>query len=259
KTAHGERNLGFTNAAVEVNGGTGALAVFRELSEVEAARREQEERARREELASSARSFAHEVRNPLAAIGAAAQVISREDCEKPQRMRLARAVVSETDRVTRLVEEYVERRDVRSTVSSVDVTSLLSEVVEVNLLTSPARARVTIDADGGLPTVKGDAARLKQVVLNLVLNAVKATDGGGAIALVARPDAGGVSLRVSDTGCGIAAADLPRIFDESFSTRQGGGLGLPIARRIIEQHGGAIRVESTEGTGTTFTVWLPAA
>jgi signal transduction histidine kinase len=258
-TKDGERNLGFTNSAVEVNGGTGALAVFRELSEVEAARREQEERARREELASSARSFAHEVRNPLAAIGAAAQVISREDCEKPQRMRLARAVVSETDRVTRLVEEYVERRDVRSTVSSVDVTSLLSEVVEVNLLTSPARARVTIDADGGLPTVKGDAARLKQVVLNLVLNAVKATDAGGTIALVARPDAGGVSLRVSDTGCGIAPADLPRIFDESFSTRQGGGLGLPIARRIIEQHGGAIRVESTEGSGTTFTVWLPAA
>ena len=90
KTAHGERNLGFTNAAVEVNGGTGALAVFRELSEVEAARREQEERARSEELASSARSFAHEVRNPLAAIGAAAQVIARDDCEKPQRLRLAR-------------------------------------------------------------------------------------------------------------------------------------------------------------------------
>ncbi|HEY1584905.1 MAG TPA: ATP-binding protein [Polyangia bacterium] len=259
KTAHGERNLGFTNAAVEVNGGTGALAVFRELSEVEAARREQEERARREELASSARSFAHEVRNPLAAIGAAAQVVAREDCEKPQRMRLARAIVSEADRVTGLVQEYVERRDVRSTVASVDVPSLLSEVVEVNLLTSPARGRITIAAEASLPTVRGDAARLKQVVLNLVLNAVKATDGGGTIALEAKPDAGGVSLRVSDTGCGIAAVDLPRIFDESFSTRQGGGLGLPIARRIVEQHGGAIRVESTEGTGTTFTVWLPAA
>ena len=259
KTQHGERNLGFTNAAVEVNGAMGALAVFRELSEVEAARREQEERARREELASSARSFAHEVRNPLAAIGAAAQVIAREDCEKAQRMRLARAIVSEADRVAGLVQEYVERRDVRTTVTSVDVPTLLNEVVEVNLLTSPARGRITIAAEPALPTVKGDAARLKQVVLNLVLNAVKATDAGGTIALEARPDAGGVSLRVTDTGCGIAPADLPRIFDESFSTRQGGGLGLPIARRIVEQHGGAIRVESTEGRGTTFTVWLPAA
>ncbi|MCU1281221.1 MAG: integral rane sensor signal transduction histidine kinase, partial [bacterium] len=221
--------------------------------------REQEERARREELASSARSFAHEVRNPLAAIGAAAQVVTRDDCEKSTRIRLARAIVSETDRVTGLVEEYVERREARPTLQDVDVPSLLTEVVEVNLLTSPARARITIDAHENLPTVRGDGGRLKQVVLNLVLNAVKATDDGGAITLQARPDAGGVSLRVSDSGCGIAPADLPRIFDESFSTRQGGGLGLPIARRIVEQHGGAIRVESAVGTGTTFTVWLPAA
>src|SRR6185312_9488905 len=170
KTSHGERNLGFTNASVEVNGSVGAVAVFRELSEVEAARREQEERARREELASSARSFAHEVRNPLAAIGAAAQVVAREDCEKPQRMRLARAIVSEADRVAGLVQEYVERREVRQTVTNVDVPTLLTEVVEVNLLTSPARARITVATEATLPTVKGDAARLKQVVLNLVLN-----------------------------------------------------------------------------------------
>ena len=71
--------------------------------------------------------------------------------------------------------------------------------------------------------------------------------------------AGGVALRVRDTGHGIQEADLPRIFDESFSTRHGGGLGLPIARRIVEAHGGAIRVESTAGRGTTFTVWLPSA
>jgi signal transduction histidine kinase len=259
RTPHGERNLGFTNAAVEVGGGTGAVAVFRELSEVEAARREQEERTRREELASSARSFGHEVRNPLAAIGAAAQVIAREDCDKSQRIRLARAVVGEADRITGLVQEYVERREVRSMVQSVDVPLLLTEVVEVNLLSSPARGRISVDADPTLPPVRADGARLKQVVLNLVLNAVKATDGGGTIALEARPDAGGVSVTVRDTGVGIAAADLPRIFDENFSTRQGGGLGLPIARRIVEQHGGAIRVESTEGRGTTFTVWLPAA
>ena len=68
-----------------------------------------------------------------------------------------------------------------------------------------------------------------------------------------------VALGVRDSGCGIAAADLPRIFDESYSTRQGGGLGLRIARRIVEQHGGAIRVESAEGRGSTFTVWLPGA
>ncbi|MDB4968677.1 MAG: sensor histidine kinase [Myxococcales bacterium] len=259
ETENGARNLGFTNAAVDVGGGRGALAVFRELSEVEAARREQEDRARREELAGSARSFAHEVRNPLAAIGAAAQVVARDDCEKSQRIRLARAIESETTRVTDLVQEYVERRDVRRLLQSVDVTSLLNEVVEVNLLSSPARARISISSAATLPSVRADAARLKQVVLNLVLNAIKATDDGGTIALDARPEAGGVALQVTDTGCGIAASDLPRIFEESFSTRQGGGLGLPIARRIVEQHGGSIVVESSEGHGSSFTVWLPAA
>jgi signal transduction histidine kinase len=138
------------------------------------------------------------------------------------------------------------------------VPALLSELVEINLLHSPASARVSIACEPSLPPVKMDGPRLKQVVLNLLLNAVEATDGGGAICLSAHTDAGGVAVRVSDTGVGIAAGDLPLIFDESYSTR-GGGLGLPIARRIVEAHGGAIRVESSQGAGTTFTVWLPAA
>src|SRR5260370_9470265 len=113
--------------------------------------------------------------------------------------------------------------------------SLLSEVVELNLLDTPARERISINCAELLPAVKADAARLKQVVLNLVLNAVKATDQGGHIALEAAPADGGVSLRVTDTGCGIAPADLPRVFDETYSTRQAGRLALPIARRILDR------------------------
>jgi signal transduction histidine kinase len=184
---------------------------------------------------------------------------ARDSCEKGQRLRLAKAIEGEATRVAGLVKEYVERRAEPSHEQNADMHTLLSEVVEVNLLSSPARERIAVECDPSLPPVRADSARLKQVVLNLVLNAVKATDGGGNIMLVARHDAGGVALRVSDTGCGIAAGDLPRIFDETFSTRQGGGLGLPIARRIVEQHGGAISVESSEGSGTTFIVWLPAA
>jgi two-component system sensor histidine kinase HydH len=257
ETASGPRTLGFTNAAVEVNGMPGAVALFRELSDVEMARREREERRRWEELAQSARSFVHEVRNPLTAIGAAAQVIARDECERAQRLRLSKAIEGESLRVAGLVTEYVERREEPRAQRRVAVPDLLSEVVEVNLLDSPAKGRVSIECEAQLPPVKMDGARLKQVVLNLVLNAVKATEAGGDISLVARGDAGGVALRVTDTGCGIADTDLPRIFDETFSTR-GGGLGLPIARRIVESHGGAIRVESIPGRGTTFTVWLPA-
>jgi signal transduction histidine kinase len=258
-TAHGARELGFTNAAVEAEGRTAVVAVFRELSSVEGARRDQEERALREELASSARSFAHEVRNPLAAIGAAAQVIARDNCERSQRLRLCRANEGEATRIGGLLSEYVERRRQPATPGAVDVEALLAEVVDVNLLDSPARQRITISCAGVLPSVRGDAAQLKQVVLNLVFNAIKATEGAGAIRLEAAAESGGVALRVADTGCGIDADDLPRIFDETFSTRQGGGLGLPISRRIVEAHGGKIQVESRREHGTTFTVWLPAA
>jgi PAS domain S-box-containing protein len=259
ETPRGQRTLGFTNAPVEVGGAAGAVAVFRELSGVETSRREEAERARHEQLAQSARSFAHEVRNPLTAIGAAAQMVARDECDRPLAQRMARAIEGEAARIQGLVQEYVERREVPVEPKAVDVRALLAEVVEVNLLASPARGRISIECDAALPAVRADGPRLKQVLLNLVLNAVKATEETGAITLSALPDAGGVALRVADSGCGILAHDLPRIFEENFSTRRGGGLGLPIARRIVEAHGGAIRVESTAGRGTTFTVWLPAA
>ncbi|HEY7958277.1 MAG TPA: ATP-binding protein [Polyangia bacterium] len=257
KTPAGERVLGFTNAAIDVRGQTGAVAVFRELSTVEAVR-PGDERGR-EDHSQSAKNFAHEVRNPLAAIGAAAQVIARDSTERPHRQRLSRAIESEANRITRLVREYIERGHEPALVEEADVAALLTDIVEVNLLGSPARERIHIDCQSGLPKVRADADRLKQVVLNLVLNAVHATEEGGAITLGAAADARGVALKVSDTGCGIADGDLPRIFEESFSTRRGGGLGLPIARRIVEAHGGSIRVESATGQGTTFTVWLPSA
>lgn len=251
RTPSGERLLGFTNATIDVHGQTGAVAVFRELSAPPEAPRSSAPQ-------STARHFAHEVRNPLAAIGAAAQVIAREGVESSHRIRLARAIEGEANRVTRLVGEYVERSDVADPDGEVDVALLLAEVVEVNLIGSPALARIRLSCQPALPRVRADGDRLKQVVLNLVLNAISATDDGGAITLGAIADAGGVALSVSDTGCGITSADLPRIFDESFSTRRGGGLGLPIARRIVEAHGGSIRVESAAGKGATFTVWLPS-
>jgi signal transduction histidine kinase len=235
------------------------LRVYLKLHHLSEERRDLHARSRDAELLSWAKSFAHEVRNPLSAIGAAAQVIAHQQCNDSQRIRLSRAIEGEAARIALLVQEYVERREARASMQSVDVPGLLTEVVEVNLLSSPARDRIRIDADETLPPARADAARLKQVILNLVLNAAKATEAGGAISVSARREAGGVALRVTDTGCGIEADHLTKIFDETFSTWQGGGLGLSIARKLVEQHGGRLLVESSRGTGTTFTVWLPAA
>jgi signal transduction histidine kinase len=259
RTPSGERPLGFSSSRL---GDGGVVVVFRELSAVEQARREAEQRAQHEALARGARSFAHEVRNPLTAITAASQMLARDDLDRALRRRLAGAVEGEAARIVGMVREYVERQAPPEPSGEVDVRALLDEVVEVNLLGTAARSRVRIECAPSLPSVRADGARLKQAVLNLVQNAIAATEQGGAVTLMAAhsdgPD-GGVKLVVRDTGQGIPPANLARIFDEGFTTRTDGcGLGLAIARRIVEAHGGALRVESRLGEGAAFTITLRA-
>ena len=115
-----------------------------------------------------------------------------------------------------------------------------------------------------LPRVSGDAERLQQALGNLVANAVRFTPRGGSVTLRAAPvdDGRAVRFAVIDTGCGIAPAQLPYVFDRFWQARTlrrgGAGLGLAIARGIVEAHGGTIAVDSAVGVGTTFTCVVPA-
>ncbi len=125
--------------------------------------------------------------------------------------------------------------------------------------------RVEAAGDVANTSLTVDAARMNQVLGNLVTNALRYTPGGGAITLGARRAEGGVALTVRDTGAGIPAEDLPFVFDRfwrgdrarTHAEGVGGGLGLPIARQLVELHGGRIEVDSAAGQGTIFTIWLP--
>ena len=135
------------------------------------------------------------------------------------------------------------------------------------LLSHAARQRdiiLTQDVDDGLPRIHADPPQMQQVVINLVLNALDATGPGGRVTISAhamvRNDRSGIALVVTDTGSGIVDQLLPRIFDPFLTTKprgQGTGLGLAICRDIVRTHGGEIWVESTLGSGSTFTVWVP--
>jgi len=125
--------------------------------------------------------------------------------------------------------------------------------------------RLVTEADGD-PEVVVDPVRLRQLVGNLVSNAVRHTPAGGTVTVRSRVTGGELTIEVADTGTGIDAADLPKIFDRfwradgSRTRRTGGsGLGLAIARKLTEAHGGTVAVVSTLGTGSTFTVRMPVA
>ena len=115
--------------------------------------------------------------------------------------------------------------------------------------------------DGALPPVMADRESLRSVFTNLVINAVEAIDGaGGSISIkLSNPEANSVKVEITDSGCGIAADDISKVFEPYFSTKETGtGLGLAIVKKAIDDHGGTISVASKEGSGTTFTIILPA-
>jgi len=118
-----------------------------------------------------------------------------------------------------------------------------------------------------IPPVTADSSQIQSVLMNILLNALDATDPGGSVTVVSRLQASpekagqkGVDLAVTDTGCGIPPENITKLFDPFFSTKevgQGTGLGLSVSYGIVERHGGAIRVKSEVGKGSTFTIWLP--
>ena len=207
----------------------------------------------------------HELRTPLTVARGNLELVGR--LEDPDADRSVRLALEELDRIGSTVEELLllARLD--------EGLPLAREAVEVELLLREAALRgmllgrgdVVVDAPPGLSVI-ADPDRLLQVVSNLIGNAMRHGGAGVTVALTARPaSAGGVLLEVADTGPGIAATDLPRVFDRFYrgtAARRGApggaGLGLAIVGSLVEAMGGTISVASTPGEGTTFSILLPA-
>jgi signal transduction histidine kinase len=210
----------------------------------------------------------HELRTPLTSLGSAADVLlggAKSDAEHVE--RIARVIRAQTERLGRLVEDLLllARLDARAELrrEPVELDVIVREHGEELSLAVPDR-RIAVDADEGARVV-GDADRLLQVLANLTANAVRHTAVGGRIAIAVVRNGAHVDLAVSDDGEGIAAADLPRVWERFFRAdpaRSGGGgtgLGLAIVREITEAHGGTASVESRVGEGSRFTLRFPAA
>ncbi|HYG66149.1 MAG TPA: ATP-binding protein [Anaeromyxobacteraceae bacterium] len=231
--------------------------------------RQQDELRRAERLAAVGRISAqitHEIRNPLNAIGLNAELLQEELDETPgvsqEARQLVGAITREVDRLNGVSEEYLRfARAPRLVLARQDVNDILSGLLEfLGPELAEARIEVRRELDPALPPVKGDEGQLRGVFLNLLRNSREAMPDGGAVTVRTRRDGDAVEAEVRDTGGGIPTADLPRIFDPFYSTKERGtGLGLAFTQQVVNAHGGTIRCESEVGRGTSFVIRFPAA
>jgi two-component system phosphate regulon sensor histidine kinase PhoR len=239
-----------------------SLVVFHDLTDVKRV-----EDVRRDFAA----NVSHELRTPLAAIKSVIETLQGGAMEDTAVAKdfLERAD-SEVDRLVQMVEELLELSRIESgelevRKEAVDIGETATAAVD-RLRPHADRAGVTLKADvaPSVPAVLGDRVTLERAVMNLVHNAIKFTEEGGSIDVGVRAVEGGIELAVQDTGVGIEAQDLPRVFERFYKTdrarRAGGtGLGLAVVKHTVEAHGGRVWAESTLGSGSTFRMWLPAA
>jgi signal transduction histidine kinase len=222
-------------------------------------------------------NMSHEIRTPMSGLLGALDLV-RHDGLNPTQRELIETATSSSEALLAVLNEVLDYAKIEA--SKLDLVNaplqIRAVVASAVTLFSPLAQRggITLraDIDPAVPSrVRGDASRIRQVLMNLIGNAVKFTERGGVIVRVRRAQAGGngrptIVFEVTDTGIGISAAAFPELFapfhqvDQSDRRRFGGtGLGLAITRHIVEGHGGRVRAESELGVGSTFTFTLPAA
>ncbi|NPV92810.1 MAG: DUF4118 domain-containing protein [Firmicutes bacterium] len=214
-----------------------------------------------------ASGVAHEIRNPIGIIGAAAQIAREEAGDNRTVQDSLKIILKEVDRANQVVSGLLDfSRPSRMEFSSVDIGEVANEAMQLTMQYAAQHGiALKVIIPKQRPLVVADREKLKQAIINLVFNAVQSSKAGGTIQVALKeaaseddPTAAGVSIEISDEGSGIPPEMLSRVFDPFFTTRdKGTGLGLAIVHRIVRDHGGQIRIESEPGRGTTVFIWLP--
>jgi signal transduction histidine kinase len=211
-------------------------------------------------LGQMAAVVAHEVRNPLAGIKGAMQVLIGRGGKDEQELRVLRDIIARVDSLNDLISDVmVFARPRAPHLADVELKRLASEAV-VMARRDPSGEGLDIHLEGDAVTVRADAELVRATLLNLLLNAGQAMGGRGRVIVHLRRDGNDVSIAVQDDGPGIPDALREQVFEPFFTTKaRGGGLGLAIARRTAEIHGGVLTLDCPPAGGTTMTLRVPAS
>jgi signal transduction histidine kinase len=215
-------------------------------------------------------NVSHELKTPLTVIQGHVAAMGEGLADDDPRQTSRRIVAQEATRLTQLVDNLLllsrlEMPDFSLERRLVSVEAVVEDaILQLSDLAEARGVSLSLQREGRLPRIVADRARLKQVLINLLDNAIKYNREGGAVTVQLDADEQCVTVKVTDTGEGIPTQDLPYIFEKMYRVErrqgrsiEGSGLGLSIVQRIVEQHGGNISVESRVGEGSTFTVTLP--
>jgi len=238
----------------------GAVLFLRDMGEVKGLQAEVRRSERLAALGRLVAGMAHEIRNPLNSIRGFSQYLKSRFEPDTSEGNAVNVIVREVDRLNRVITELLDfsrpREPVMQELSLNEVVGSTTALVEREAAGQGVTIMTELDPSGAV--IMGDGDSLKQLLLNLILNGFQAMADGGVLAVRTDISGGRPCLSVSDTGPGIEEADQEKIFEPFFTTMDSGtGLGLPIVHRIVLDHGGDIRLESTPGKGTTFTIRFP--
>jgi two-component system, sporulation sensor kinase E len=247
----------------DADGLQGFLILLRDDSQERNLREKLREKEHLAAIGTAASMLAHEIGNPLNGISTTVQLlerfISREGIKAPPHMLATlKDLKSEIDRLTSLLNEFKTiARPQKLSVQAVNLASVIQEAISGLDMDGKSDVQILWECSPDLPSIRGDAAKLKQAFLNLFKNAVEAMPYGGTLSVKGYASGGSICIDISDTGIGIP--DDLKVFDLFSSTKpHGTGLGLFIVQQIILAHDGVVSYASTVGKGTTFHLTLPA-
>jgi two-component system nitrogen regulation sensor histidine kinase GlnL len=256
----------------EVGNQNGAVMIIRDLSRIKELEGTLRRTDRLSMLGTLAAGLAHEIKNPLGGIKGAAQLLSMELSEESSLRDYTGIMVKEVDRINFIIEELMDLGNPREPeIVEVDLTNILNDIVLLQKEASRSQnIQFKMKLDPSIPPVQGDEGLLTRLFLNLIKNAREAISHQGEVTIMTKIVASYhmtgpgkrpspmVDIIISDNGCGIAQQEMDRIFTPYFTTKsKGSGLGLAISQKIVEDHNGLLKIDSSPGEGTSVTISLP--